>query len=364
MNNDLSQQLQQQVEQAHVKSNALRIVGSNSKAFYGNINTTLATAETLSLSEHEGVINYEPTELVITARAGTRLADIEKLLAENGQMLAFEPPAFSDHATIGGTIACNLSGPRRAYAGAARDFLLGCKLLNGRGEILHFGGEVMKNVAGYDVSRLMAGAMGTLGILLEVSLKVLPIDELVSTQVFECTPDDALAKIHQWAQTPLPVSASSYHDSHLHIRLSGASKAVQAAVQSIGGEPQKHNIYWQRLKEQQLSFFNDAHSLWRLSLASDTTSSLLANNDQDNILLEWGGALRWLKTENADESTASKIRNDITRLDGHATLFRSTDNTIQRFHPLSAGLQRVHSNIKKAFDPNNILNPGLYYADL
>ena len=205
MNSDISQQLQQQVQHAFEQKKALSIIGGNSKAFYGRTDERIASAETIDLSGHCGVLNYEPTELVITARAGTPLHEIEKVLEDNGQMLPFEPPAYADSATIGGTIACNLSGPRRAYAGAARDFLLGCKIISGKGEILSFGGEVMKNVAGYDVSRLMAGAIGTLGVLLEVSLKVLPKAEMESTQFFQCSAVEALDKIHAWSQTPLPL---------------------------------------------------------------------------------------------------------------------------------------------------------------
>ena len=277
MNSDTSQQLQQQIRQAFKQQEALSIVGGNSKAFYGRVDERIVSAEKLDVSAHRGVLSYEPTELVITARAGTPLAEIEKLLHDNGQMLPFEPPSFSDTATIGGTIACNLSGPRRAYAGAARDLLLGCKIINGKGEIMSFGGEVMKNVAGYDVSRLMAGAMGTLGVLLEVSLKVIPQAEKEVTQLFECSPSQALDKIHTWSQTPLPISASSYHDSILRVRFSGAAKAVNAAIETLGGETmQQDRHYWQSLKDQQLDFFTGdqatAKPLWRISMASDIES--------------------------------------------------------------------------------------------
>ena len=238
MSVDSSETIQQQVLEAYSNETPVNIVGGNSKAFYGRVDERIVSAEKLDVSAHRGVLSYEPTELVITARAGTPLAEIEKLLADNGQMLPFEPPSFSDTATIGGTIACNLSGPRRAYAGAARDLLLGCKIINGKGEIMSFGGEVMKNVAGYDVSRLMAGALGTLGVLLEVSLKVLPQAEKEVTQLFECSPSEALDKIHTWSQTPLPISASSYHDSILRVRFTGATRAVNAAIHRLGESKQ------------------------------------------------------------------------------------------------------------------------------
>ncbi|MDH5712022.1 MAG: glycolate oxidase subunit GlcE [Gammaproteobacteria bacterium] len=361
MNSDISQQLQQQVQHAFKQKTALSIIGGNSKAFYGRVDQRTASAEVLDVSCHRGILNYEPTELVITARAGTPLCEIEKILDDNGQMLPFEPPAFADSATIGGTIACNLSGPRRAYAGAARDLVLGCKIINGKGEMMTFGGEVMKNVAGYDVSRLMAGAMGTLGMLLEVSLKVLPKAEVEVTQQFECSAAEALEKIHGWSQTPLPLSASSYHDSVLRARFSGAAKAVNAAIETVGGETMAEDQhYWHSLKEQQLAFFTGDKPLWRLSLASDVESlGLPAEYENDDCLYEWGGALRWLKSD----APADVIQAAAAELDGHAILFRH-DKHGSLFQPLTPGLLRIHQNLKQAFDPENILNPGKLYPEL
>ena len=361
MNSDISQQLQKQVQNAFDKKTALCIIGGNSKSFYGHADARSASAQALDMSGHLGILNYEPTELVITVRAGTPLQDIENLLEENGQMLPFEPPAFTNNATIGGTIACNLSGPRRAYTGAARDFLLGCKIINGKGEILSFGGEVMKNVAGYDVSRLMAGAMGTLGVLLEVSLKVLPKPEMESTQFFQCSAVEALEKIHDLSQTPLPLSASSYHDSILRIRLSGATEALKAAVDTVGGETMAEaEQYWHQLKEQQLGFFTGEKPLWRISLASDIESpGLPAEHDKDDCLYEWGGALRWLKSD----IPAEVIQCAAADMDGQASLFRH-DGQSSIFQPLPPGLMRIHQNLKQAFDPENILNPGKLYPEL
>ena len=361
MNSDISQQLQQQVRSAYEQKKAQCIIGGNSKSFYGRADAGIVSAEKLNVSGHRGVLNYEPTELVITARAGTPVHEIENLLEENGQMLPFEPPAFNKKATIGGTIACNLSGPRRAYAGAARDFLLGCKLINGKGETLSFGGEVMKNVAGYDVSRLMAGAMGTLGVLLEVSLKVLPIADMESTQLFQCSAAEALDKLHAWSQTPLPLSASSYHDSILRIRLSDATNAVRAAIDTVGGETMTDaELYWQQLKEQELDFFTGEKPLWRISLASDSEAiGLPAGYDEDDCLYEWGGALRWLKSD----APADVIQGAAAELDGHASLFQH-DGHSRVFQPLAPGLMRIHQNLKQAFDPENILNPGKLYPGL
>jgi len=355
MNTDISLQLQQRVQQAYEDKVALQIIGGNSKAFYGYA----IQAETLSLAEHRGVLSYEPTELVITVRSGTTLKEIEALLDQHGQMLPFEPAAFNEAATIGGTIACNLSGPRRAYAGAARDYLLGCKIINGKGEILTFGGEVMKNVAGYDVSRLMAGAMGTLGVLLEVSLKVLPKAEAEMTRLLSCSVNEAIEKMHAWSQTPLPISATSFHDSVLSVRLSGATKAVNAAVNHVGGDAMENaEKYWFDVKEQRLDFFNSEKPLWRLSLASDI-ESLSLEEKADDTFYEWGGALRWLKSELPAETIQARL----DELDGHASLFRDAEK-LNVFQPLTPALMRIHKNLKNAFDPHNILNPGKLYPEL
>jgi len=354
--NDISTQLQQQVQTAIETATLLCVRGGNSKAFYGR----KPTGTPLNLSDHRGITNYEPTELVMTARAGTPLKEIENTLSSENQMLAFEPPSFAETATLGGTIACNFSGPRRAYTGAARDFVLGCQLLNGKGEILHFGGEVMKNVAGYDVSRLMAGALGTLGALLEISLKVLPKPETELTRVQELSTEQALKHLHEWGLKPLPVSAACFYDNKLFIRLSGSPGAVAAAQKTIGGETlNKAQVFWQQLKEHQLPFFQTATPLWRLSLSSDTPPLTDINGEW---LYEWGGAQRWLKT---DIETAI-IRQAAQKAAGHATLFRtsSEDITNEIFHPLPEGIMRIHQQLKQAFDPKRIFNPDRIYQGL
>jgi glycolate oxidase FAD binding subunit len=360
MSVDSSDTIQQQVIEAYSSKTPVNIVGGNSKAFYGNH----VEADTLDVSGHSGILSYEPTELVITARAGTLLSDVEQLLKENGQVLPFEPPAFANTATLGGTIACNLSGPARAYTGAARDFLLGCRIINGSGEMLHFGGEVMKNVAGYDVSRLMAGSMGTLGVLLDVSLKVLPRAETETTLQLSAAAAEALDKIHSLSQGPLPITASSYHDSCLNIRLSGSGDAVKTAADVIGGETMPDaESYWHKLKEHQLGFFDNQLPLWRLSLASDTAPDLAGMDDNCKVLYEWGGALRWVTGVTDSES----LRNSTADAGGHATLFRNTTDiaaTQDIFQALSPGLLRIHRNLKQAFDPGNILNPGKLYPQL
>lgn len=352
MSNDISQALQAQVLSAYKNKTALKIRAGNSKAFYGNN----IDADELNVSEHQGIISYEPTELVITARAGTRLTEIEKILDESHQMLAFEPPAFTDAATLGGTIACNLSGPRRAYAGAARDFVLGCSIINGKAEQLSFGGQVMKNVAGYDASRLMCGAMGGLGIILDASLKVLPKPETTITLSHEYDIHQATKSIHRWIKQSLPISASCYINGKLHIRLSGNNSSVNAAKKIIGGDTNSTADFWQQIKNQKHDFFNSDKPLWRLSLASNT----MPLNLTGDTLLEWSGALRWLSSDEPEE----KIRQVLDSVNGHATLFRNKPSNISAFHPLRSGMLSVHKKLKNAFDPENILNPGVMYEEL
>jgi glycolate oxidase FAD binding subunit len=353
---DIGTELQERVLKATDAGTALCIRGGGSKDFYGRE----PRGEVLDINAHRGIVNYEPTELVVTARSGTPLEEIELTLAEHKQMLAFEPPGFGEQATIGGTVACNLSGPRRTYAGAARDSLLGTKLLNGKGQILSFGGEVMKNVAGYDVSRLMAGAMGTLGVLLEVSLKVLPRPEQELTLVQEVlSPSLALDELHAWARLPVPISATCYHDKHLYIRLCGTPSAVKVASDNIGGVPftgKTSDTLWQDLKNHRHDFFDGERPLWRLSVASDAPPIGL----DGDWLYEWGGAQRWLLSEAPDDT----IREAARSASGHATLFHHGHSRDEAFQPLTPGLMQIHRRLKKAFDPNGIFNPGRMYREL
>lgn len=349
---DKSEELQASVIKAIENKSPVNIQGGGSKQFYGRP----SNGELLSIKPHQGVVSYEPTELVIKSYAGTPLKQIEQVLAENNQMLPFEPPSYGDDATLGGTIACNFSGPLRAYSGAARDFVLGTRIINGKGEILSFGGEVMKNVAGYDASRLMAGAMGTLGLMLDISIKVIPKSESEITLAHEIDAKSAITKMHQWARQPLPVSATCYHNSKLYVRLSGTEKSLAVAKKNIGGELiESSQSFWHSIKEQQHEFFNDNRSLWRISLASDTPE-LNINGDS---LYEWNGALRWLLTEEPAEVVRAALNDD-----DNATLFRSSIILDDVFQPLPKQLLKLHRNIKQAFDPNAILNCGRMYKDL
>ncbi len=352
MATNISGSLQDRVREAVAHKTPLRITGGNTKHFYGRAVNGIP----LSVREHCGIVSHQPSELIISARGGTPLAEIEAALAAHGQMLAFEPPHFGAEATLAGTIACGLSGPRRPYAGAARDFVLGVKILNGKGEILKFGGEVMKNVAGFDVSRLMAGGFGTLGILLEISLKILPRPQTETTLSFQTTPQEAITLLSTWSKRPLPLSAACHDGETLRIRLSGSDTAVRVAHQKIGGTVDADgNAYWERLREHRHGFFNDSAPLWRLSVPPATAPLNLPGH----WFVDWGGAQRWLK----NPLPAEVIRETVARLGGHATLFRNGEAKGQLFHPLVPAMLALHKRLKAAFDPHGILNPGRLYAD-
>ena len=348
---DASADIQARVVDAIERGAPLALVGGGTKHFLGRE----AQGEPLELGGHRGVIDYHPEELVLTARAGTPLSELKALLAEHGQMLAFEPPHFGTAATLGGTIAANLSGPRRAYAGAARDFVLGIRIVNGRGEILRFGGEVMKNVAGYDVSRLVTGAMGTLGVILDVSLKVLPRPRETITLVQSLAPRAAVENLCRWAAAPLPISASCIEGEHLYVRLSGTASALAKARTIIGGEvPENADMFWLEVREQQRPFFGGDAPLWRISVPPAAMLDLPGEH-----VIEWGGALRWLKSD----APAATIRAVAAKHGGHAMLFRSPARSSEPYHPLPEPLMQLHKRIKAAMDPHGIFNRGRMYAE-
>ncbi len=340
----------QQICDAARDATTLRIRGGGTKDWYGQS----FGGDIVDTRSFDGIIDYEPTELVITARCGTPLAHIEAVLAERGQMLAFEPPHFGDGATFGGAIAAGLSGPRRASSGAVRDFVLGVVLMDGTGEVLTFGGQVMKNVAGYDVSRLLAGSLGTLGLMLQMSVKVLPRPVAESTLRFELTELAALERVNTWGGLPLPVSASCWHDGVLTVRLSGAQAAVDAAERSLGGvRVDDGERFWRSLREQRHAFFEGADSLWRLSVPT-AASALILRGEQ---LIEWGGAQRWLKGTSDHDS----IRRSVKAAGGHATLFRGGDKGVGVFQSLAPAVAKIHDRLKASFDPAGVFNPGRMY---
>ncbi|MEE9342829.1 MAG: glycolate oxidase subunit GlcE [Gammaproteobacteria bacterium] len=342
------EQLRETVLDAYKSKTPLAITGGRSKTFFGRS----IEATPLEVASNTGIINYEPSELVITVRAGTRLSEIETALAEHRQMLAFEPPHFGKTATLGGTIACGFSGPRRASAGAARDFILGTKIINGKGELLKFGGQVMKNVAGYDVSRLMTGALGTLGVLTELSLKVLPMPEKETSLCFECSEQTALDLLQQWLGENQPLSASSFYRGTLCVRLSGSAQAIDQTVQSLGGDTlEQASEHWLSLREQTHHFFKKDQPLWRVSLPPATPAQAIIDADS---LFEWHGGQRWITGDIDNINTYYS--------DSYKTFFRNKINNTP-FQPLPAPLLSLHQRIKQAMDPEGILNPGKIHKD-
>jgi glycolate oxidase FAD binding subunit len=347
---DIEAQIRQQVSQTIETGAALRIVGGNSKAFYGGL---CSAEQSLNTADHCGVIDYEPSELVITARAGSRIADIAELLAGQRQMLGFEPPDFAGRATLGGTLACGFSGPRRPFAGSARDFVLGCKIINGQGQVLNFGGRVIKNVAGFDVSRLMVGAMGTLGVLLEVSLRVLALPEAELTLAYAVTEQQALDKMQQLSAQPWPLSAMAYDGEYLRIRLSGAETAVRAAARQLAGDIDlAGDAFWHDLREQRLNFFQLPGTLWRISVAPAGAPLNLSGRG----LLDWGGALRWLNTD----MPADRIHAAAAARGGYAICYRGGDKS--DWMRLDSGLQSLQQGVRLAFDPLTLFNPGRLFS--
>jgi len=340
----------------------LRIRGGGSKDFYGE----RPHGELLDTRGLAGIVSYEPSELVVTVRAGTPLAQLEQVLAESGQCLPFEPPHFAPGATVGGMVAAGLSGPARASVGSVRDYVLGLQLVNGRGETLVFGGQVMKNVAGYDVSRLMAGALGTLGLLTELSLKVLPVAPADATLRFRLSQAEALQRLNAWGGQPLPLNASSWLEEEgggsLYLRLRGAVAAVDAACRALGGErlaPSAAAKHWDALREQRLPWFapGEARELWRLSVPQ--TAPVL--DLPEAPLVEWHGAQRWVR---ATAGQGERVRAAAVRAGGHATLFRTArSDAAARFTPLAPALATIHRRLKQEFDPAGVFNRGRLYPD-
>ena len=344
------------VRQAAARARPLRIRGGGSKDFYGQ----RLHGELLDVRPIAGVVDYEPSELVVTVRAGTRLRELQALLAERGQCLPSEPPQFGVGSTIGGAVAAGLSGPARASVGSLRDYVLGVQIINGRGELLTFGGQVMKNVAGYDVSRLMAGSLGTLGVIVQVSLKVLPVPPAECTLLFELSETSARQQLNRWGGQPLPLNASCWADGHLAVRLRGAQAAVAAAARSMGGQalaPERAERQWPALRDQALPFFRLApgEALWRASVPDTATPLNLGPT-----LVEWHGAQRWIKATPAD---ATHVREAAARAGGHATLFRGGDGSVPVFTPLAPALAQIHARLKHEFDPAGIFGPGRLYDE-
>lgn len=331
----------------------LEIHGGRTKHWYGET----PSGDALDMRAYRGIVAYDPAELVITARAGTSLADIEATLAERGQILPFEPPHFGTGATLGGCIAAGLAGPRRPHVGAPRDFVLGAVVMNGQGQVLHFGGQVMKNVAGYDVSRVLAGSLGTLGVILELSIKVLPQSVAEATLRYAMSQAQAIDQLNRWGGKPLPITGSVWHEGVLHVRLGGAAAAVDAARATMGGQHLDAIDaagLWHALREQTHAYFakapvtGDGLPLWRLSVPP--TTAPLAHADE--TLIEWGGAQRWWITTRP----ATEVRAIAAAAGGHATLFRNGDKTAGVFTALPGAERAIGERLQQAFDPSRIFN--------
>ena len=347
-------QLRDRILAAHSAETPLRLRGGGTKDFYGE----QLAGEIVDARAHAGIVDYEPSELVITARCGTALSQIEAALAQHGQFLAFEPPAFGGDPTIGGVIAAGLSGPRRASAGAARDFVLGASLLNARGELLHFGGQVMKNVAGFDVSRMLCGSLGILGLITQVSLKVLPRPRTEITLQFERAAAGALEQFNAWRAQPLPISAAAWHDGIASVRLSGSPSAVRSARDALGGEAldeTRAQAWWSSLRDQTLPLFReDKPRLWRLPLPATTPLDAAGTE-----LIEWSGALRWLRSD----APADEIRARVECAGGTALLWQGERNG-PMFHPLAPANIELHRRLKHEFDPHSIFNRSRMIVEL
>lgn len=352
---DISPQLQEQVQHAIANEQHLRVQGGNSKAFYGN---EIETDQVLDISPHSGIVAYEPSELVITVRAGTKLIELENLLASHGQLLPFEPPIHADNSTIGGVVAAGLSGPRRPFAGAVREHILGVSIINGQGKIVEFGGQVMKNVAGYDVSRLMVGSLGSLGVLLNISIRLMPAPASEITFTIDANNEKSITLFNQWRPTPLPISATCFYEDCLYVRLSGGHRAVSAFSDLMPGEILDNaDGFWQAVRNQTHEFFQHSDKpLWRLSFPPATPA--LSRLEKDT-LIEWGGAQYWLFSN----APTNIVRGIASKNNGHATLFRGDQPGVNHFPPLSHELVHLQQKLKRSLDPHDVFAYGRLYKD-
>ena len=350
---DISNKLREQILEARDQGRKLNIVGGGTKHFMGR--EADGKADTLDLSKHTGIVEYHPVELIMTVRAGTKIADIEKALSEEGQCLHFEPPSFGKGSTIGGTLACNLSGPARPWSGSVRDQVLGIRLLNGKGEHLRFGGQVMKNVAGYDTSRLQAGAMGTLGAITEISLKVMPKPAMTLTLVEDMPQSDVIRYMNQRAGEPKPITGAAWVDGKVYLRLAGAKSAVEATAEKWSGEVLENgDDFWHQLQHMTHDFFKGDEPLWRFSVGS-TAQNLELDGP---VLIDWAGSQRWYR----GEAGSARLESMAQRAGGQVSLFRGGDRTDEVMHHQPQALQTIQQRLKESFDPDGIFNPGRLYS--
>ncbi|GHE21683.1 glycolate oxidase subunit GlcE [Halomonas urumqiensis] len=355
---DATQELAERIRAADASGTPLRIVGGDTKARQGR----RVAGEPLATGGHRGITYYDPVELIVSVRSGTPLADLEAVLAEQGQMLGCEPPHLGDDATVGGMVATGLSGPRRPWAGSVRDFVLGTRVINREGVEQRFGGQVMKNVAGYDLSRLMVGAQGTLGLLTEVTLKVLPLPGASRSLHLDMPLAEAMEKLAEWGRKPLPITAAAWLDGALHLRLEGGPSSVATCAERLGGDALDER-FWTALREQRLAFFSedDPRPLWRLSMPHHTPTLALPTTTDSELLYDWAGTQRWLRSL----LPAETIREATARAGGHATCLGHPEGQgdVEPFAPLDPVVAKYHQNLKRELDPNGIFNPGRLYAE-
>ena len=343
--------LLEQVRDATAEERALNVCGGNSKQHLGRE----PTGDPFDMSTYSGVVDYQPSELVITVRAGTTISDLQNALAEENQVLASEPPEFGGKATVGGTLACNLSGPSRPWQGSIRDHVLGVRIINGKAEHLRFGGQVMKNVAGYDVSRLMAGAMGTLGILTEVTLKVMPKPAATMTVCRPLDASGALRAMNDLSRAPLPINGASWCDGNLYVRLAGPASVIAAAARQIDGSPVSDDLgFWAGLREMSLPFFAGTEDAWCIALRA-THDHFMPEADW---LFDWRGSRRWLAAD-CDHDTLGRL---VADAGGEVWRMRGGGNAGEVFPARSEAYRNMLVRLKQALDPAGIFNPGRLYS--
>ena len=348
--NDSTAELTERIRETRERQGRLAIFGSRSKSWC----LADAEGELLAVTGHCGIVDYRPEELVVTVRAGTPLPELTELLAGHGQYLPFEPPMVGGGGTIGGAVASGFAGPGRPWRGSVRDAVLGVEMLNGLGERLVFGGQVMKNVAGYDLSRLQAGACGTLGLLLSVSLRLLPLPEVERTRVLECSATESQELVRGWARSSLPVTATCHLAGRLNVRLSGADSPVRSAAASLGGEGGGASV-WNDLRDRALSCFGRRPETMLWEVVCPPAAPLppgegVGNGQQDDeCVIEWAGARRWWSTGLPD----AEVQACAAGVGGRALPAYGG--------PLLDGA--ISSRLKRAFDPDNVLNPGMVDAD-
>ena len=348
---DATVELTERVREASARGTPLRIAGGDTKRFLGRA----VTGTELQTSGHAGIVSYDPAELVITARAGTPLREVEASLAAQNQRLPFEPPSFGASATVGGAVACGLAGPARIAFGPLRDYVLGVRVLTGDGRVLRFGGEVIKNVAGYDVARSMVGAFGTLGVLLDVSLKVLPCPPASRTLSLERNAGEALAELGRISSTAVPLTASCWCGGSLALRFEGTGRTLDEVQRRVGGtQVDDCAALWQSIREQSHAFFATGLPVWRLHVPPAASALPLRGEP----LIEWNGLQRWYALD------SDAVFDAAAAAGGHATLFRHQGAADAVFTRPAEALMRVHASLKKVFDPAGILNAGRMYADV